>query len=82
MTTLRRRTLVAATAGLALVGAGLLPDTTALESLSPTLDRFEPRIPPAEAAALRASWRTFAAATLNLYADPEHDHDGNRDDRN
>lgn len=57
---------VTGAAGLALVGAGLLPDTTALESLSPTLDRFEPRIPPAEAAALRASWRTFAAAALNL----------------
>ena len=57
---------VTGAAGLALVGAGLLPDTTALEPLAPTLDRFEPRIPPAEAAALRASWRTFAAAALAL----------------
>ncbi|WP_196808989.1 FGGY family carbohydrate kinase [Conexibacter woesei] len=57
---------VTGAAGLALVGAGLLPDTTALEPLAPTLDRFEPRIPPAEAASLRAAWRSFAAAALGL----------------
>jgi glycerol kinase len=57
---------VTGAAGLALVGAGLLPDTTALESLAPTLDRFEPRIPPAEAAAVRASWRRFATGALAL----------------
>jgi glycerol kinase len=57
---------VTGAAGLALVGAGVLPDTTALEPLTPTLDRFEPRIPPREAAALRAEWRTFATAALEL----------------
>jgi glycerol kinase len=57
---------VTGAAGLALVGAGLLPDTTALESLAPTIGRFEPRIPAAEAATLRAARRTFAAAALAL----------------
>lgn len=57
---------VSGAAGLALVGAGRLPDTTALEALSPTLERFEPRLAADEAAALRASWREFAAATLKL----------------
>jgi glycerol kinase len=57
---------VTGAAGLALVGAGRLPDTTALEPLTPTLDRFEPRIPPGEAAELRATWRTFTATALRL----------------
>jgi glycerol kinase len=59
---------VAGAAGLALVGAGLLPDTTALESLSPTLQRFEPQLPAREAAARRTAWRAFAAAALDLPA--------------
>jgi glycerol kinase len=57
---------VSGAAGLALIGAGLLPDTTSLEALSPTLHRFDPRLTPGEAARLRASWRTFTAAALKL----------------
>ena len=57
---------VTGAAGLALVGAGVLPDTTALASLSPTLHRFEPRLAPREAAARRDAWRTFATAALSL----------------
>jgi glycerol kinase len=59
---------VAGAAGLALVGAGLLDDVTALEALLPPAERILPSRPAAEVAAERAAWRTFvprAAALLD-----------------
>ncbi|HEY6762432.1 MAG TPA: FGGY family carbohydrate kinase [Baekduia sp.] len=54
---------VAGAAGLALVGAGVLPDVAALEALSPTRDRFTPR---GDTTAERAAWRRFATAAFEL----------------
>jgi glycerol kinase len=57
---------VAGAAGLALVGAGLLPSITALEPLLPATERIAPTLPDATRHAERAAWHVFAGRALDL----------------
>ena len=59
---------VTGAAGLALVGAGLLPDPAALEPLLPATERISPTLPAATRLAERAAWRAFAGRALDLLA--------------
>ncbi|WP_445148266.1 FGGY family carbohydrate kinase [Baekduia sp. Peel2402] len=60
---------VTGAAGLALVGAGLLPDPTALEPLLPATERIFPTRSATDRHAERTAWRAFATRALDVLAE-------------
>jgi glycerol kinase len=57
---------VAGAAGLALVGAGIVADVSALDGLLAPAERFEPALPIDDVRRARRHWRSFASGALDL----------------